>query len=111
VILKGISSVALVGHIPCGAALSCGMLAIDELLRCLVAAKIDFVKRYAGALDVKVACFLHIHWSMIDPGNPDLKPRTYFVSRESALAFLANPPDLMAPGAYLENTPNLPVWD
>lgn len=86
--LKKIQSLVLVAHVPCGAADTAGM-SVDEVLSALVAAKIELSERYAATLGVKVACFLHVEWTML---GIERRPSTYFVSRERTLRWLAAPP-------------------
>lgn len=66
--LKGINTVVLYAHAPCGAA---GLyhLNIEEVIDFLIKAKEEIKKAVAG---IKVACFFHVDWG-------DHK-RTYFVS-------------------------------
>lgn len=95
IIMKGIATVALVAHAPCGAAMGKEMT-LDDIVGHLVGAKRELVKRYRGGehdLGIRVACFLHVDWPSLAP-KLRKPPRTYFVSQEVAKRWLANPPSL-----------------
>lgn len=66
--LKGIKTIVLYAHAPCGAAGLCHLSA-EEAIQFLVKAKKELKKVFA---DIKVACFFHVDWG-------DHK-RTYFIS-------------------------------
>lgn len=88
--IKQIRTVVLVAHVPCGAALAAKM-PIDDVVYALMAAKREVIEHYQLEYGVRVACFLHVDWSKIWPGS-GRDPRTYFVSREQAEAWLGRPP-------------------
>jgi hypothetical protein len=72
--LKGISTVALYAHAPCGAA-TLANLSLEEVINLLVRAKLRLKTHAMGlGIELKAACFLHI-----DRGTQGGK-RTYFVS-------------------------------
>lgn len=91
--LKHIKTLVLVAHVPCGAA-DAARMNVDQVLSALVQAKAELIGRYGRALGVKVACFLHVEWSML---GIERRPSTYFVSREQTLKWLAAPPPLGHP--------------
>lgn len=91
--LKQIRSLVLVAHVPCGAA-DTAKMNVDEILSALIAAKIELSNRYRTTLGVKVACFLHVEWTML---GIEQRPSTYFVSREQTLRWLAAPPPVHVP--------------
>jgi hypothetical protein len=102
VILKGIKKLVLVAHVPCGAALLAAM-GVDEVLEALIAAKTELIASYGETLGITVACFLHVDWSML--GHPSKPPRTYFVSRQLADRWLADPPPLARHSRSMRETP------
>ena len=67
-LLKGIKTIVLYAHAPCGAAGLCN-LSVEQVIKFLVKAKEGLKSAFA---DIKVACFFHVDWG-------DHK-RTYFIS-------------------------------
>ena len=87
--LKDIRNVALVAHVPCGAALEAEMC-VDQTIEWLIKAKVDLRDRYRS-LGYRFACFLHVDWPKLGIGT---KPsRTYFLSLRGATTWLARPPE------------------
>ncbi len=70
--MKGISTVVIYGHAPCGVALSVLNCNVDELISHLVRAKMELKKQYSGK-GLKFVCALHVDW-----GNG--KKDTYWVN-------------------------------
>lgn len=70
IVLKGMPTLVLYGHAPCGAA-GLANLSVEESLKLLVKAKIELKIQFEQRL--KIALFFHVDW-----GHG--KKRTYFVS-------------------------------
>lgn len=83
VMIKGIKTVVLYGHAPCGAAGLCH-LSIRQTIEYLMEAK-GVVKSLRD--DLRVMCFFHIDWE--EDGS---KKRTYFLSRDKWSEYVASCP-------------------
>lgn len=81
VALKGIKTVALYGHWPCGAA---GVMQypILKVIACLMEAKAKVKRMFDG--DVRVVPFFHVDWA-----EEKERKRTYFLSVEEWCEFVA----------------------
>ncbi len=83
--LKGMRTVVLYVHAPCGVAYG-SKLDFWEVLRLLVEAKLR-LRHQRGLRKLKIACFVHVDYN----GNAlaaGIKKRTYFVDRAVASEFL-----------------------
>lgn len=82
--IKGMDTVVLYVHAPCGVAYG-AKLDFFEVLRLLVEAKLRLrgQKKFAK---LKIACFVHVAYQ--GPDFPNVRKRTYFVERKAAVAFL-----------------------
>lgn len=78
--VKGIKTVVLYGHAPCGAAGLC-CLSIRQTIEYLVEAK-GLIKNLGH--DLKVMCFFHVDWE-----GDGSKKRTYFLSRDKWNEYVA----------------------
>ncbi len=78
--MKGIETVILLAHAPCGAARA-ARLSLEDTVRLLISAK-RRIKDLAKSMDktLRVACFYHVCWESAE-GSPSR--RTYFVSTEA----------------------------
>lgn len=77
--LKGITTVVLYVHAPCGMALAAGLY-FEQVLELLMTAKLRV--KVMGGDGVKVACFVHVDWG-------EDRKRTYFVSQAAWEAWRA----------------------
>ena len=84
--LKGIKTVGLAIHAPCGAATVCGMSFIEELAH-LIKAK-HRLKDTPAFSGVKFPCFVHVDYGDDGVAGNGARKRTYFVSTKNAQKWL-----------------------
>lgn len=82
--LKGIKTVGLAIHAPCGAASICGMSFVKELVHLIKAKRrLEKTPAFHG---VKLPCFCHIDYG--DDQKNGMRKRTYFISTKAAEKWL-----------------------